>query len=590
MERRFIRIISAILAILFVLTTIGCNSQKQPNTDDRADTSDIGEISFTLNAEYNIVSHSLYKKTADIANALSLVKSSLSACGIGSFLTTDNSSSGEKPETAEFEILIGYTGREESQDALESLGVNDYVYRIVSENVIVICGGTAEATYKAAEKFCVDVLGYDTKTKKCDPQKAKLSVASSTEYIYRDTYEYDTLTINEIDIKDFCIAVSSTQDMIHAQNIIKKFGSYTGFGIPVVQFSELCGDEKAVICINAFSRDQSDFYDSLVLGGAIKLNSEPSKLTLGLDAYSTDYYDSLLSDLFSKSKITENNTSISFTLPEKDIEFYDLDSTYGEMPEWILVNERKETVRDGVTYIERSYKDEKSKPYKAYILMIDPDKASLYMGSTNDEYTPTPKDRQSVIGHMQSAVSNGVDVIAGTNGGFFYISSDYSPIGLTVKEGELIASESPSRAYCGFTKDGKMIIEKDAHSADIDNLRTAIGGRNMIVHKGLPYELERNDDFGTTSHPRTLAGVMEDGTMILAVIDGRQSKHSNGAPLSVCARFMIDLGAYDAINLDGGGSSTMVIRNGDEYDVKNSPSDGSPRKIFNSMLVIAKDN
>ena len=320
------------------------------------------------------------------------------------------------------------------------------------------------------------------------------------------------------------------------------------------------------------------------------LDIESSKITIGIDAYSNDFYASLLEEFFKKVTITDNNTSLTLTLPENNIELYDLDATYGDMPIWTLKKETKEIIRDGVTYIEQSYTDENSLPYKAYILLIDPNKASLYMGTTNDEYTPTPEDRQSVIGHMQSAVANGVDVIAGTNGGFFYISSDYSPIGLTIKEGNIISWSNSDRAYCGFTKDGKMIIGKNSQGLDTSNLQTAIGGRNMIVHNALPYELEKTGDFGTTSHPRTLAGVMEDGTMILAVIDGRQRRHSNGAPLSVCARFMISLGAVDAVNLDGGGSSTMVIRNGNNYDVKNSPSDGSPRKIFNSVLVVAKNN
>ena len=52
---------------------------------------------------------------------------------------------------------------------------------------------------------------------------------------------------------------------------------------------------------------------------------------------------------------------------------------------------------------------------------------------------------------------------------------------------------------------------------------------------------------------------MEDGTMVLAVIDGRRSSHSNGAPLAAAARFMISLGCVDAVNLDGGGSSTMYF-------------------------------
>src|SRR6185503_5497574 len=69
--------------------------------------------------------------------------------------------------------------------------------------------------------------------------------------------------------------------------------------------------------------------------------------------------------------------------------------------------------------------------------------------------------------------------------------------------------------------------------------------------------------------PRTLAGVRADGTLLLVTVDGRLPGWSVGMTLPEAARLMRSLGAREAMNLDGGGSSTMVVRG----EVVNRPSD-----------------
>ena len=78
--------------------------------------------------------------------------------------------------------------------------------------------------------------------------------------------------------------------------------------------------------------------------------------------------------------------------------------------------------------------------------------------------------------------------------------------------------------------------------------------------------------FGTfvaARQPRTLAGVRTDGTVLLVTVDGRRPGWSAGMTLPEAARLMQSLGAHDALNLDGGGSSTMTVRG----EVVNRPSD-----------------
>ena len=85
-------------------------------------------------------------------------------------------------------------------------------------------------------------------------------------------------------------------------------------------------------------------------------------------------------------------------------------------------------------------------------------------------------------------------------------------------------------------------------------------------------------------HPRTLAGVTATGSLLLVTVDGRRPGYSAGMTLFEAARLMRSLGAEDALNLDGGGSTTMVVRG----RVVNRPSDpGGERPVGDGVFVEA---
>lgn len=109
----------------------------------------------------------------------------------------------------------------------------------------------------------------------------------------------------------------------------------------------------------------------------------------------------------------------------------------------------------------------------------------------------------------------------------------------------------------------------------------AIGGQPLLVSDG-----EIAVDGCTSSfcrrHPRTGVGVTADGYLLLVVVDGRRSGYSVGMSLTELARLFQELGATWALNLDGGGSSTVVV-NG---EVVNRPSDPRERKVSSALLVL----
>lgn len=117
-----------------------------------------------------------------------------------------------------------------------------------------------------------------------------------------------------------------------------------------------------------------------------------------------------------------------------------------------------------------------------------------------------------------------------------------------------------------------------------DSVMEAVGGGPMLVQNGNVCVDGEEEKFSTSlifaRHPRTAAGVTASGELLLVTVDGRQSI-SQGMTLAELACLMKNLGAVEAINLDGGGSSSLSILG----TVTNSPSEGKERPVANALLV-----
>lgn len=119
----------------------------------------------------------------------------------------------------------------------------------------------------------------------------------------------------------------------------------------------------------------------------------------------------------------------------------------------------------------------------------------------------------------------------------------------------------------------------------------AISGEFMLVSGGAP--IPDLDD--AALHPRTAIGYSKNGRYLyLVVVDGRQPFYSAGITLRELAGLMVSLGAQYAMNLDGGGSSTMVVEGHDgKPRILNSPIDnyipGRERPVANHLGVHVRD-
>lgn len=162
-------------------------------------------------------------------------------------------------------------------------------------------------------------------------------------------------------------------------------------------------------------------------------------------------------------------------------------------------------------------------------------------------------------------------------------------IGLSVSDGVVV---SPLREHNGQPDPGIVFLEDKTPQVigpgqpkvDLRRVRHAVAGIGGGERDNTPGTLlvQGGTNLGATArvapqqrHPRTAIGVGRNGRdVILLVVDGRQPYWSVGMTLPELADAMIELGAVDAVNLDGGGSTTLVYRPPDGSEkVMNRPSD-----------------
>lgn len=148
------------------------------------------------------------------------------------------------------------------------------------------------------------------------------------------------------------------------------------------------------------------------------------------------------------------------------------------------------------------------------------------------------------------------------------------------KDAMLSAARDSSTLTLVRTWDGiPQEFQKDRTRLDI------VTGVPQLVRSGsvdITWELEKsNRAFVDTRHPRTAVARLKDGKFLFLTADGR-TEQSAGLGLEDLAAYLVELGATDAINLDGGGSTTMYL-NG---RIVNQPSDpGGERKVSDALVV-----
>ena len=190
------------------------------------------------------------------------------------------------------------------------------------------------------------------------------------------------------------------------------------------------------------------------------------------------------------------------------------------------------------------------------------------------------------IGAPLSQIVAANNALGGVNAGGFqddnFTGTGAKPDGIVVQDSQIKFQKSGQDSFSviGFNQDNVLVISNDMTLNEIkkNNLRCAISFGPALILNGKPLV----SSSGTSLQPRTAIGQRKDGTVLLLAIDGRQQK-SAGANYTDVMDVLLQYGAYNAANLDGGSSTTM------NYMSKtiNSPCDiNGERSIATAYLVM----
>lgn len=202
------------------------------------------------------------------------------------------------------------------------------------------------------------------------------------------------------------------------------------------------------------------------------------------------------------------------------------------------------------------------------------------------------------------------EVIGGVNADFFLFTPPGVPTGALVSAGRVITppSQRPAFAVDSFgvphittlslrTAGNPRLDDPELARASLAPFHPleAVGGRPVVVRDSVIVEIDTagQSAFAATRHPRTAVGIGDRARrLLLVVVDGRQPSYSNGMTLNELATLMRALGVRDALNLDGGGSTTMVYADPDSDSalrVANRPSDASGERPVGDALAIVRE-
>ena len=214
--------------------------------------------------------------------------------------------------------------------------------------------------------------------------------------------------------------------------------------------------------------------------------------------------------------------------------------------------------------------------------MIVPDPKRVMLG-TSGKFGKEP-------GMQLTALVKKYNGVAGINAGGFVddngLGTGGTPLGLVITEGELIfGSETAKYNVVGLDRDGVLIVGTMTGAEALE--AGVVWGVSFVTHDGIASSLIINGEVQTQNlgpgvNPRTAIGQREDGALLLLVLDGRGVK-TLGATLENVCDLMLQYGAVNAGNLDGGSSSVMVYE-GEIINVCASVT--GPRSIPTGFIVL----
>jgi hypothetical protein len=232
------------------------------------------------------------------------------------------------------------------------------------------------------------------------------------------------------------------------------------------------------------------------------------------------------------------------------------------------------TVAPGIQHLHRTTAD----PQDYHVVLVDLTRPEIYLRATG------PGEN----GQLTSSYAASVGALVAINGDLWDANNwnAYEPLGLAVGDSWKWRDDTDSWSFLACDPSKQCSYDPWGHLAPTSpRWWTAIGGmQDWLVIDGVPQAYA--PDPYQQRNPRTATGLTQDGkTLILLSVDGRSSV-ALGMNFAELTAVMMEFGAWNSINHDGGGSTTLVIGG----SVQNVPSDGAERVVANHLGVLISDH
>ena len=254
-----------------------------------------------------------------------------------------------------------------------------------------------------------------------------------------------------------------------------------------------------------------------------------------------------------------------------------------------VFNSEYSTLAPGITQTIKQATTADGKRMVYYLATADITRDDVNVYANYGDNDPTKGwQMQTVEDQMRAAQANNADVenfnvIAGVNGSGFNMGTG-EPSGLLIMDGTVYQNVN-SQGFFGIDKDGNAVI------GTTDEYNKIYKGKLQEAISGFGSFLIRDGKIVTTDNSnrasRTAVGITATGKVVFMVLDGRQEPVSCGGSMAEIAQILYDAGCVQAVNLDGGGSSTYVAKQegADDFGVVNKPSDGYARSVSTSLYI-----
>ncbi|OAQ38319.1 hypothetical protein A5893_16155 [Pedobacter psychrophilus] len=249
----------------------------------------------------------------------------------------------------------------------------------------------------------------------------------------------------------------------------------------------------------------------------------------------------------------------------------------------------------GIQETQLQYTNSAGNPTAAFFLKVDlsnPNNSLKYITPENRNTNGGTLATVSAMIASKNSTSTSQTVIGAINGNYF--TGGTTSLGLVVKDGNFLKDATDGGFYPNLiiSQNSKAYVgDQFNYRALSDSIVQGIGARYFLMKKGKitgDSYIEAQDG---TLEPRTSVGLLSPTKLVFIVIDGRRTGWSGGSSILNLAKIYKAIGATDALNLDGGGSSVLLYREPSGiYSVRNKPSDATGERAVADGLAIMVNN